>query len=88
VSRGLDKRLQRSMTRWERICDNLGLDPLQADPASLKILGPLGYTGEVETTCRALGCKIVMAGQKPHCGRHEELRTRILGRTQTVRRVE
>ena len=54
-----------AMTHWERVCKNLGLDPLSADPSALKSLGPKGYTGEVETTCRRCGLEIV--GQHARC---------------------
>lgn len=53
------------MTAWERVCKNLGVDPLKADPVSLKILGPNGYVGTVETTCRR--CGLEMEGQFARC---------------------
>jgi hypothetical protein len=53
------------MTRWERICKNLGLDPVLAEPAALKSLGPDGYTGDVETTCQR--CGLEMEGQFKRC---------------------
>jgi len=60
-----------NMTTWERICNNLGLDAVRADPSALKILGPRGYIGPVETTCAHIGCGLVMEGQFARCIRHD-----------------
>ena len=53
------------MTKWERVCQNLGLDPVNAVPKDLKILGKRGYTGLVETTCHK--CGLEMEGQFRRC---------------------
>lgn len=59
------------MTTWERVCKNLGVDPIRAEPAALKILGVQGYVGTIETTCGRTGCGLVMEGQFARCIRHD-----------------
>lgn len=51
--------IEAEMTAWERFCHQSGLDPLQADPATV------GFRGIVATRCRK--CKLEMDGQFKWC---------------------
>lgn len=53
------------MTKFERVCQNLGVDAVNVEPSSLTILGPSGFTGVVETSCAQ--CGFEMEGQFHRC---------------------
>jgi hypothetical protein len=53
------------MTKWEKTCRQLGLDPVTAVARDLKMFGKSGWHGLIETTCQRCGMEVI--GQHRLC---------------------